>query len=95
MAKGYGGGNGAWGFLLYAVIGWFIYKQKYEYAPLPGQTVGTGGVTYWIRADDGLVVASPTGPPTSDMPGGWGTWSPASTAEVRAALDAGGMQTVS
>ncbi len=94
MAR-YGKDGGLFWLLVYGGIAWILYQRgQPSYAGAPA---GGAAPTFWIRSEDNQVAASHTGPPSSvvDPDRWWGTWTPASTAQVQEVLASGGLVTYS
>jgi hypothetical protein len=85
---------------LYVAAGWLLYTNWDAWFGGAAATVPGGGgaavPSYWVRAEDGQVVASHTGPPTTSTGDfGWGTWTPAGQATIDAANATASVVTIS
>lgn len=96
-----GGDAGGLGWLLlYGLGAYLLYTNWGTWFGGAAATVpsggGAGAPTFWVRAEDGEVVASHTGPPsTAVWSGAWGTWTPADQATVDAANATASVITIS
>jgi hypothetical protein len=78
---------------LYGVAAYLLYQS---WTPAAPASASAPAPAYFVRSEDGQVIASHTGPPSAlTWAGGWGTWTPATAAQVQAAQAAGDLVTIS